>query len=111
MACATSSPSSRAPTAPARSRGVHRSRAGVTGASTVDRLLDDLARAPKRLPGARALLSAGRLLLEDRYLVGDFIDRGAMGEVYAGTDNKLKRRVAIKFLAERFRGEIPAVQR
>jgi serine/threonine-protein kinase len=39
-----------------------------------------------------------KLVLEDRYRVDEFIDRGGMGRVYRGTDLLLERAVAIKFL-------------
>src|SRR5258706_12285778 len=69
-------------------------------------------RALARTPGAPASpTSAAGLLLEDRYLVGEFIDRGGMGDVHAGVDTKLRRKVAIKFLAVRLQDDRQAVER
>jgi serine/threonine-protein kinase len=50
-------------------------------------------------------------LLEGRYRVDAFIARGGMGVVFRGTDTKLGRKVAIKFLAEELRQNRSVVQR
>src|SRR5438552_1835160 len=50
-------------------------------------------------------------LLEDRYRVESFLARGGMGLVFQGADLKLKRKVAIKFLAEELRSQPAVVQR
>jgi hypothetical protein len=73
-------------------------------AADVDSLVQGLARAPAHpLRGDVKLAhtdAAVLMLLEGRYRVERFIARGGMGEVFAGTDVKLKRRVAIKFIAD-----------
>jgi tRNA A-37 threonylcarbamoyl transferase component Bud32 len=51
------------------------------------------------------------MLLEDRYLVESFLARGGMGAVYQGTDTRLQRAVAVKFLDERFRSDREVVSR
>ena len=67
-------------------------------------------------PGAGALSRANGPALEGKmfshYQLGDRIGGGGMGVIYRGTDTRLEREVAVKFLAQRFTGdELPYVER
>ena len=51
------------------------------------------------------------VVLEERYKVDAFLSRGGMGAVYRGTDQRLGRSVAVKFLDERFNSDKDVVSR
>ena len=50
------------------------------------------------MPGTAPSRLAAGTLLADRYEVGQLLGRGGMAEVYAGTDRRLDRPVAVKLL-------------